>query len=160
MKKLVTVLGVLLLVGVMTYPVFARGPGWGRGCSGWGNGGGQGAGPGYCWRGQGYNRAMTPEQQEKRNSLDQKFLNDTSDLRNNIWNKQNEMTQLLSVENPDAAKLQALQKEISTLKGQMADKRLAYRLETRKTAPRGAGGAGDARGRGGYGRNWGGPCWN
>ena len=27
MKKLVTVLGVFLLVGVMAYPVFARGPG-------------------------------------------------------------------------------------------------------------------------------------
>ena len=159
MKKLVTVLGVLLLVGVMAYPVFARGPGWGRGCSGWGSGGGQGNGPGYCWQDQGGNPAATPEQQQL-NNLDQKFLNDTSALRNNIWNKQNEMTQLLNGENPDTAKLQTLQKELSAMKSQMADKRLAYRLETRKLAPQSADGGGYARGRGGYGRNRGGPCWN
>ena len=163
MKKLVTVLGVLLLVGVMAYPVFARGSGWGRGCSGWGSGGGQGNGPGNCWRDQGGNPAVTPEQQQL-NNLDQKFSNDTSALRNNIWSKQNEMTQLLNGENPDTAKLQTLQKEISTLKGQMADKRLAYRLETRKVAPQGAYGGvyggGYGRGRGGYGGNRGGSCWN
>ena len=160
MKKLVTVLGVLLLVGVMAYPVFARGSGWGRGCSG----GGQGNGPGNCWRDQGGNPALAPEQQKELNSLDQKFSNDTSALRNNIWNKQNEMTQLLNGENPDTAKLQTLQKELSTLKSQMADKRLAYKLETRKVAPQGAYGgvygSGYGRGRSGYGGNRGGSCWN
>ena len=38
MRKLMTVVGVVLLVGVMAYPVFARGRGWGGGCSGWGKG--------------------------------------------------------------------------------------------------------------------------
>jgi zinc resistance-associated protein len=160
MKKLVTVLGVLLLMGVMAYPVFARGPGWGRGCSGWGSGGGQGNGPGYCWQDRGGYPVATPEQQQKLNSLDQKFFNETSSLRNNIWNKQNEMTQLLNGENPDTAKLQTLQKELSTLKSQMAEKRLAYRLETRKVAPQGTYGGGYGRGRGGYGGNRGGACWN
>ena len=163
MKKLVTVISVFLLVGVLASPAFAGGPGWGRGCSGWGSGGGQGGGPGYCWRDQGGYPAVTPEQQQL-NSLNQKFFNETSSLRNNIWNKQNEMTQLLNGENPDTAKLQSLQKEISTLKSQMADKRLAYNLETRKVAPQGAyGGAyggGYGRGRGGYGGNRGGSCWN
>ena len=160
MKKLITVLGVLLLVGVMAYPVFARGPGWGGGCSGWGSGGGQGGGPENCWRNQGGNPALAPEQQKELNNLDQKFFNETSSLRNNIWNKQNEMTQLLNGENPDTAKLQTLQKELSTLKSQMADKRLAYRLETRKVAPQGTYGGGYGRGRGGYGGNRGGSCWN
>lgn len=160
MKKLVTVLGVLFLVGVMAYPVFARGSGWGRGCSGWGSGGGQGNGPGYCWRDQGDNRALAPEQQAQLNSLNQKFFNETSNLRNSIWNKQNEMAQLLNGENPDTAKLQTLNKELSALKSQMADKRLAYRLETGKVAPQGAYGGGYGRGRGGYGGNRGGNCWN
>jgi len=159
MKKLVTVLGVLLLVGVMAYPVFARGSGWGRGCSGWGSGGGQGNGSGDCRRDQGGSPALAPEQQKELNNLNQKFFNETSSLRNNIRNKQNEMSLLLNGENPDTAKLQTLQKELSTLKSQMADKRLAYRLETRKVAPQGAYGGGYGRGRG-YGGNRGGSCWN
>ncbi len=160
MKKLVTVLGVLLLVSVMAYPVFARGPGWGRGCSG----GGQSGGPENCWRNQGSNPALAPEQQKELNSLDQKFNTETSTLRNNIWRKQNEMSLLLNGENPDTAKLQALQKDISEMKGQMAEKRLAYNLEARKLAPQGtyggAYGGGYGRGRGGSRGNWGGGCWN
>ena len=157
MKKLVTVIGVLLLVGVMTYPVFARGRGWGGGCSG----GGQGGGPGDCWQAQGANQALTPEQQSKLNTLDQSFFNETSTLRNNIWSKQTEMSLLLNGENPDAAKLQTLQKELSGLKAQMAEKRLAYRLETRKVAPDSTYGGGYGGGRGGYRGNGGqGRCWN
>ena len=157
MKKLMTVLGVCLLVGVMAYPVFARGRGWGGGCSGWGAGGGQG----YCLQDQGANPALTPEQQSKMNALDQNFFNETSTLRNNIWSKQTEMTLLLNGENPDPAKLQTLQKEISGLKGQMAEKRLAYRLETRKVAPDSAYGRSYGGGRGGYRGNGGaGRCWN
>lgn len=159
MKKLVTVLGVLLLVGVIAYPVFARGSGWGRGCAGWGSGGWQ-EGARDCWRDQGSSSTLPLEQQQQLSSLDQKFNNETSTLRNNIRSKQNEMSLLLNGENPDASKLQALQKEISTLKSQMADKRLAYRLETRKVAPQGAYGGGYGRGRGGYGGNRGGSCWN
>ncbi len=155
MKKLVTVLGVFLLVGVMAYPVFARGPGWGYG----------GGGPGSCWQDRGGYHAVAPEQQQKLNTLDQKFFNETSATRNSIWKKQNEMTVLLNGENPDPAKLQTLQKEISGLKAQMAEKRLAYRLETRKVAPAGNYGGGYGRGRGGNrgnqsAGNWGGRCWN
>jgi len=159
MKKLVTVLSVFLLVGVMASPVLAWGPGMGRGYSG----GGQGGGPGYCWQDQGGYPAVSPGQQQL-NSLDQKFFNETSSLRNNIWSKQNEMRMLLNGENPDTAKLQVLQKEISEMKGQMADKRLAYNLEARKVAPQGtnagAYGGGYGRGRGGSRGNWGGGCWN
>jgi len=160
MKKLVTVLGIVLLVGVMSYPVFARGPGWGYG-----------GGPGNCWQNQGGQTALTQEQQNNLNALDQKFFNETASLRNNIWSKQNEMSILLNGENPDSAKLQALQKEITTLKGQMAEKQLEYRLEAQKIAPDntvsrgyGMGRGGYGMGRGGYGGGRGGygpgSCWN
>jgi hypothetical protein len=158
MKKWMIVLGVFLLVGFTAYPAFARG--CGGGCPGWGPGAGQGSGPGYCWRNQGASPSLTPEQQQKLNSLNEKFFNETSTLRNNIWQKQNQMTLLLNTEKPDAGKLRALQKEINGLKAEMAEKRLTYRLETRKVAPEGTYGGGCGRGRGGYGRNWGGPCWN
>ena len=115
---------------------------------------------------------MTPEQQSELNNLDQEFFNETATLRNQIWNKSNEMDLLLNTENPDPGKLQGLQKEISELKAQIAEKRLAHRLETRKMAPdrnndgnvRGCGrgyGKGYGKGRGGYRGNGGsGPCWN
>ncbi|MBW2709654.1 MAG: periplasmic heavy metal sensor [Deltaproteobacteria bacterium] len=150
MKKWVTVLGVFLLVGVMTYPVFARGPGWGYGSGGLG----------YCRQDQRGYPAVFPEQQQNLNRLDQNFVNETSATRNNIWNKQNEMTVLLNGENPDLTQLRTLQKEISGLKAQMAEKRLAYRLETRKVAPEGTYGGGYGRGRGGNRGNWGGRCWS
>jgi Spy/CpxP family protein refolding chaperone len=155
MKKLVTVLGVFLLVGVMASPVLAWGPGMGRGYSG----GGQGGGPGYCWQNQGGYPAVAPQQQQL-NTLDQKFFNETATLRKNLWNKQNEMTYLLNGENPDVEKLRTLQKEISDLRSQMDEKRLTYKLEARKTAPEGTYGRGYGMGRGGYGRNGGGPRWN
>ena len=48
MKKLVTVLGIIVMAGFIVYPVFAHGPGWG-----WGRGGHMmdyyGGGPGHCW---------------------------------------------------------------------------------------------------------------
>ncbi len=151
MKKLVTILGVMVLVGMMAYPVFARGRGWGYG-----------GGPGYCWWDQGGNAPYTVEQQKQLNDLDQKFFNDTATLRNNIWSKQNEMSILLNGENPDTAKLQALQKEINALKNQMAEKRLEYRIEANKVAPDNTYGRGYGRGMGGYGGRGGygpGGCW-
>lgn len=159
MKKLLTVSGIILLVGALAYPVFARGPGWGGGCPGWNTGGG----PGYCWRDQGPATNLTPEQQNQLNSMDQKFHNETATLRNNIWTRQNEMSILLNGDNPDPVKLRALQKEINQLKAEMSEKRLAYRLETRKVAPdRSTYGRGYGKGRGGYGGGGygSGRCWN
>jgi hypothetical protein len=45
MKKLITVAGIVLLAGFIAYPVFAHGPGWGRGhrMGSWGGGSGS------CW---------------------------------------------------------------------------------------------------------------
>ena len=156
MKKLVTIIGILLLGAVIAYPVFAHGPGWGRGGHMWGNGGG----PGSSWHHDMGFRGLTEEQQAKLDGLDQKFFNETGNLRGEIWSKRAELDGLLNSQNPDENKIKALQKEISTLQAQMAEKRLNYRLEARKTAPEGNAG-GYYRGRGGYGGNGGsGRCWN
>ena len=156
MKKLVIVIGILMLGAVVAYPVFAHGPGWGRGGQMWGNGGGS-----DCSRydGRGF-RGTTEEQQAKLDELDQKFFNETADLRGKIWSKRAELGSLLNAQNPDENKIRALQKEISTLKGQMAEKRLTYRLEARKTVPGSGGydrgnGRGHGKGYGGYGGNYG-----
>ena len=160
MKKLVTIIGVLLLAAVVAYPVFAHGPGWGRGGHMWGNGGG----PGSSWHdGRGF-RGLTEGQQTKLDELDQKFFNETGDLRGKIWSKRAELDGLLNAQNPDENKIKALQKEISTLQAQMSEKRLSYRLEARKVSPEGYYGGNVGRyserswsSRGGRG---GGGCWN
>lgn len=160
MKKLVTILGILLLVAVIAYPVFAHGPGWGRWDHMWGIGGG----PGSCWQDDRGFRGLTKEQQAKLDGLDQKFFNKTGKLRGEIRGKRAELDGLLNSQNPDENKIRALQKEISTLQAQMAEKRLNFRLEARKTAPEGYFGGNAGRysepswsSRGGRGR---GGCWN
>ena len=160
MKKLITIIGILLLTAVIAYPVFAHGPGWGRWDHMWGSGGG----PGSCWQdGRGL-RGLTEEQQSKLDGLDQKFFNETGSLRGEIWSKKAELDSLLNSQNPDGEKMKALQKEINTLQAQMSEKRLNYRLEARKTAPEGYSGRNAGRyserswsSRGGRG---GGGCWN
>ena len=133
MRKLVTIIGIILLGAVIAYPVFAHGPGWGRGDGMWGSGGG----PGSCWQNDRGFRGLTEEQQAKLDGLDQKFFNETGSLRGEIWSKKAEMNSLLNSQNPDGEKMKALQKEVSTLQAQMSEKRLNYRLEAPKTAPEG-----------------------
>ena len=173
MKKLAVVLGMIFLIGAVAYPVLARGPGWGR-SGGECAYGGQGAGPGNCYRGQGAFGNLTEEQQAKLDKLNQDFYNETSTLRNEIWSKKRELNTLLSEEQIDEAKAKALSNELTALKSKMADKRLQYRIEAQKIAP-GAGfgagwgrkgthrgyGYGKGKGKGGYKGGYGrGGCWN
>jgi Spy/CpxP family protein refolding chaperone len=134
MKRLVIVLGILLLAGAVAVPVLARGPG--------GEEGYHMMGP---W-GSGPYGGLTEEQFKKFDQLNQKFYNDTADLRKEVWTKSRELSDILSSAEPDAVKAKALQKEISNLKAKLADESLNYELEARKIAPK------DSYGRG-YG--WG-----
>jgi Spy/CpxP family protein refolding chaperone len=170
MKKVVMISGLILLAGLVAYPAFAFGPGsgWGgpmMGNRGYGGGpmmgygygggpmmgyGGYAGGPGSCWNyGRGYGNPgdgnLTEEQQKQLDDLNHKFFDETASLRNEIWQKTNELNVLLDSPNPDNEKAKALQKELSDLKAKMAEKRLTYDLEARKIAP-------DTR----YARRWGG----
>ena len=178
MKKTLTVLGIVLLIAAFAYPVFGRGPGWGRGYHMMGDGygghmmGNWGRGPGY---GGTYNREnsnLTEDQAKELDTLDRKFTDETADLRENLWAKSGELNTLMNSTNPDAVKAKALQGEISDLRSQMAEKRTGYELEARKINPDTSYGSGYGRGgrgmrggpmmgyggnRGGYGQ---GACWN
>jgi zinc resistance-associated protein len=165
MKKVGMISGLVLLAALVAYPVLAWGPGWGggpmMGYGGYGGGpmmgyGGNGGGPGSCWNGgRGYGNPgygnpaygnLTDEQEKQLDDLNRKFFDETASLRNDIWKKTNELDVLLDSPNPDVEKSKALQKELSDLRAQMAEKRLSYNLEARKIAP-------DARNarRGGFG---------
>ena len=170
MKKILTTLGMLFMVGILAAPVFAHR--WGKG--GYGARGGSGSGP--CWVEGG---DITESQQAELDKMHEKFVNDTADLREEIWKKSSELDTLIDSATPDANKVRALQKEISDLKAKMADKRVDFELEARKIAPDARFGQGSGRGYGqGYGRGYGmgrhygphhrggrhygqgyGPCW-
>lgn len=142
MKKLVTILGILVLVGVLAAPVFAHRWGWG----------GQAGGPGYYGRHMGGPYAsLTESQRAELDKIEQKFFNDTAKLRDEIWAKSAELNTLLNSSDPDAKKARALQKEVSNLRAKMGEERINFELETRKIAPNSSG---YGRGYGmGYGRH-------
>lgn len=153
MKKAGMVLGVLLLVGALAYPVFAWGPGRGGGMPGFGGGFGS------CRDGGAAAANLTDEQRVQLDELHQKFYNETNEIRNQIWTRQRELSTVMNADSPDLEKAKALQRELNSLKGQMAEKRLDYDIEARKIAPEAGGfrtGKGCGKGmRGGYGS-----CWN
>lgn len=140
MKKLALSLGILVLVGVMAVPVFAWGP---RGA--W-----MGRGPGYCWNDEG-SASLTPEQRSALNSLQEKFYNETSALRNELWTKRGELWRLLDDPNSEPEKVKAVQKEVSQLRAKLQEQRVEYQLQARKIAPNVEIGPGYGRGYG-YGR--------
>jgi zinc resistance-associated protein len=147
MRKILMTLGILFMVGIIAAPVFAHR--WGRGE--YGASGGPGDGP--CWLEGG---DVTDSQRAELDKLQEQFVNDTAKLREEIWNKSSELDTLLDSASPDANKVKTLQKEISDLKGKMADKRVDFELEARKIAPNARFGRGYGRGDGqGYGRGYG-----
>lgn len=174
MKKLSKVIIIVAIIGLVGYAATSF-AGWGHG---WGRGGGGGYcnGPGSGWSqkgygGSGYQGNMSDEQIEKFNTERQTFLNDTSDLRQSIYQKQLELRSELAKQNPDAKKAVEIQKEISELESQLSQKRIEHRLKMQKENPeffsgRGYGYGGRGMGRGFHGKGMGrefqgqgGRCW-
>ena len=145
MRKVLTTLGILVLVGFLTAPVFAHRYGGGK------NYGGPGAGP--CWfEGEG----LTDNQKAELDKLHQQFVDDTAKMREEIWNKSAELETALNAADPDAKKVRTLQREISALKAKMSEQRINFELEARKIAPNARSGRGYSKGYGrGYGHGYG-----
>ena len=126
MKKLVITLTILGFVGAMAAPVLAyRGGKWAE----WFGG------PGYCWQGYAPYGNLTDNQRAEMGKFEQKFDNDTAKLRDEIWAKSAELNTTLNTATPEAAKVRALQKEISDLRAKLDQQRIDFELETRKVAP-------------------------
>jgi zinc resistance-associated protein len=150
MKKIAALTGIMVLVVALAVPALAQGPGWGRGRYAQG-------GPGYCpynggayggWAGN-----LTDEQRQQLDKLYQKFFDQTTQLRSQLWAKQSELNVQLNTSKPDPEKAKALQKEISDLQAKMAQERINLALEARKISPEADYGYGKGFGpmRGGYG---------
>ena len=145
MRKVLTTLGILVLVGFLTAPVFAHRYGGGK------NYGGPGAGP--CWF---EGEDLTDNQKAELDKLHQQFVDDTAKMREEIWNKSAELETALNAADPDAKKVRTLQREISALKAKMSEQRVNFELEARKIAPNARSGRGYSKGYGrGYGHGYG-----
>jgi len=168
-KHVGLILLVLAMVGFIGFSATSYADG------GRGGGGCPMAGSGYGPRGfagPGYGGDLTDEEiaalQKERNA----FLEQTRELRENLYQKQLELRAELAKQNPDPKKAAELQKEVSGLDSQLDQKRLDQQLKMKKENPklfgRGFGmGMGPGSGRGpGYGMGpgrgacpGGGPCW-
>ena len=158
------------LAAVLTLAIasvaFAHG-GWGYGSHmggygghmmGYGGGyGGHMMGPGYGpMMGPGYGPAygdLSEEDYNKLEAANEKFFEQTRDLRQQLDEKRFALEKEWAQENPDTGKIKALQADISKLRSEFDAKAVEHELEVRKMMPESARGRNYAGGyRGGY-------CW-
>lgn len=101
---------------------------------------------------------LSAEDAAKLQQARQKFFDDTRQLRDQIDEKRDAMQDEMAKQQPDAAKVSQLQKDLSALQGEFDQKAVAHRLEVRQILPEQAWGRGGGRG---HGPGWGGgygPC--
>ncbi len=132
MKKWITTLGIVILGVCIAMPAFA--------------GHGKRKGHGSCWKGSDTRANLTEEQQAKLEALHDDFYADTAEIRHELWAKTDELGILLDRTDPDLERAKSLQKDISELKGRMAQKRLHRNIEARKIAPDASIGRGHGKG--------------
>ena len=121
MKKLsLTILTVLLLMALATW---AFGFGWGRAGGGRGCGPGEGYGEGIAAR-----LNLTADQEAQFRSLKEAHWQEMKPTREALFAKREELMRLWREQDPDPAKIAAMQKELRGLRDQMQDKATAHRL--------------------------------
>lgn len=150
MRRSLIVLSCIMLLVTAVYPVFAQGPGWGRG--------------GPHMRGGGFNADcpmnssdLTEEQTTKLEKERKRFFSETSSIRNELRIKAAELKLVFLKPELDKEKAKQIQKEINDLRAQMDEKRLDHMAEVRQIAPDSTPGMGGfgccGKGRGnGFGR--------
>src|SRR5210317_924413 len=120
---------VVAIVGVVGYAATSF--------AGWGRGGGNcwGQGSGWAQRGSGpagYQDNLSDEEIDKFNQERQAFFEDTSELRENLYQKELELRSELAKKDPDAKKAVSLQKDIPELERQLDQKRVEQRIKMQK----------------------------
>ncbi len=140
MKKTV---GVMVAIGAVVLAAslaYAQGPGWG-----WGPGYGRGAGVGPGW---GVGATLTPEEQAELSKLRQEHWTEAGELRAQIVAKRNELAAARRA--GDAAKVEALNKDLSALYAAQAQKRDEFQAKVAEITGTDVPVAGP-----GYGHGWG-----
>lgn len=155
MKKTKIGIIAILAVAFLSTNAFSWGNGQ-RGCGGSGQ-----TGSGYsqgCINSPNAWNDLSTEQRDELTALQQKFTDETYEIRSAMMVKHQEMRLLMETSSPDRAKLETMSEEITDLSGQMRSKRIDFQLEAKKIAPElnvaSMGKRGGKRG-GGYGGGYG-----
>jgi hypothetical protein len=132
-KKLIVVLTVAAVIGIGTYAFGHMG-------GGYGNYGRMHGGPGMHqgYYGESGNDYRTDLKDEDLKALEEErsaFLKATDSVRQNLYSKELELRSELYKENPDVAKAEALQKEISKIESELDQKRIGHMIQIRKLNP-------------------------
>jgi zinc resistance-associated protein len=108
---------VVLAMALIVSAAMAWGPVYGRGA---------GYGPGY---GNPPVANLTPEQASEIQAIQEANLKEIAPLQEQLFAKRTELRSLRLSQNPDQAKISALQKDMLDLRGQMQEKGMNIRLE-------------------------------
>ena len=82
-----------------------------------------------------FHNNLSKEEAAKVDAERDRFFNETRTLRRDIDDKAYELHKSINSDDPDAAKISALQKELSKLKADFDQKRVQHRLAMRKILP-------------------------
>jgi zinc resistance-associated protein len=122
-RKTVFILAAMAVIGLGTYAYAEWGPGYGHH-------GMMDRGPGF-----GYWGNLSEEQLQQLDDEREAFFKETEELRRQLYQKNLELKSELANKTPDAEKASEIQKELSNLKGQFAEKRLQHMLKMKAAFP-------------------------
>jgi Spy/CpxP family protein refolding chaperone len=162
-KSSIAIIAVVLTVGIaaLGFAYDGYGPGYGGHMMGYGGGYGYMMGPGMMGWGPGYGHMrgyygpngygnLSQEDAAKLQQSQDKFFDQTRELRNSIRDKQFALNDELQKPEPDRAKVADLQKQLNQLESQFDQKALDHQLELRKEFPQNTYSGGYGYGRRGY----------
>jgi Spy/CpxP family protein refolding chaperone len=158
-KTNIAIIAAVLTIGVaaLVFAYDGYGPGYGGHMMGYGGYGYMGPGmmgPGYGhmrgYYGRGGFGDLSKEDTARLDQSQEKFFNDTRELRNSIRDKRIALDDELQKADPDRAKVADLQKQLSQLESRFDQRALDHQLELRKEFPQGNFAHGRGYGRGGY----------
>ena len=135
-SKILVVLTVFTIMGFGVYAFADGGMGYGRHHRGEGHHGRGWQGEGYGCPGYGSMMGnLSDEEIQKMDEQRKAFFKSTQDLRQNIYQKRLALESEFAKKSPDAKNASNLQKEISDLRAQIDQKRIAHLIEMKKINP-------------------------
>jgi hypothetical protein len=132
--KKILMIAIIVMLGFSGRAFADPGMGYGH-YYGWGHAMHQMHHGGYGGTGFGYRGELSEEDALKLEKERADFFEATKDLRSNLYQKGLELRSELAKESPDAKQAAALQKEISELKAELGQKRLAHFFNIRNINP-------------------------
>lgn len=122
-KGTLTSIGIIVAIVLVGSWAFAHGP-WGA--------------RGHGHRGYGYGDScsnLSPEQREKLQAQEQKFSQDTAELRRELQRKRLELEGLWTDPKADPEKIKAKQREVFDIQRRLQEKALEHRMAIREMVP-------------------------